>query len=59
MSQATWLSFGYKKISKEVAMQFARKIREAIAMYITGLDGPFANYFPAPAVILRFTTQIR
>ena len=40
-------------------MQFARKIREAIAMYITGLDGPFANYFPAPAAILRFTTQTR
>ena len=25
-------------------MRFARKIRETVAMYITGLDSPFANY---------------
>jgi hypothetical protein len=37
MYQATWLSFGNKKISKQLAMRFARKTRETIAMYITGL----------------------
>ena len=44
MCQAMWLSFGYGNISEALAMRFARKVRETIGMYLTGLDCLFANY---------------
>ena len=44
MYQAVWLSFGRKNISEVLAMRFARKVRETIGMYLTGMDCLFTEY---------------
>jgi hypothetical protein len=44
MCQAVWLSFGRKNISEVLAMRFARKARETIGMYLTGMDCLFTEY---------------